>query len=121
MRALLLVLASCSFVTVRGPDPAPGPPGDCTTSAVAPGLDALGMIVGVLGTLAGGLFLYDANQCSATHPPGHDSETCGATAGFGIVIGVPSVIAAVAYGASAHYGNERIEACHRARRARAEP
>ncbi len=116
MRTCLLVLASCSFAAVRGPAPAPQPPGDCTTSSSAPAVDRVGEVAGLVGTALGIAFLVGASNCSASHPPGYNSDTCTAEGGFGVIIGLPSAVAAITYAISAHYGNERIDAC-RARRA----
>ncbi len=120
MRACLLVLASCSFVAVRGPAPAPQPPGDCTTSSAAPAVDRVGEVAGLAGTVLGLAFLIGASNCSASHPPGYNADSCTAEAGFGVLVGLPSAVAALTYAISAHYGNERIDAC-RARRSEPPP
>ena len=73
-----IVVASCSFATVRGPDPLPKPPGDCTQHSSAPTLDALGAGVGVVGMALGALAVADASRCNTLHPPGYNNESCGA-------------------------------------------
>jgi hypothetical protein len=116
VRSLIwLALASCSFATVNGPAPPPQAAGDCTTSHIAPGLDVAGTVVGALGTAVGVAFLASVKGCEASHPPGYNNESCGAAAGFGVIVGVPSLIAAVVYGASAVYGFRRVGACRQAR------
>ncbi len=118
--ALSLLLASCSWVAVRGPADPPQPPGDCTTTETAPRLDRAGMVAGIAGIVLGGVFVVAASNCSSSHPPGYNSDTCTAEGGFGVIVGLPSAVAAITYAISAHYGNERIDAC-RARRAEPPP
>lgn len=121
MRAVVLVmLASCSFMAVRGPEPPPQPPGDCTTSSAAPAVDRLGEVVGGVGTLLGVLLLIGASNCSSSHPPGYNADSCTAEGGFAVLVGLPSAVAAITYGISAHYGNDRVHAC-RARKAEPPP
>ncbi|MGE5185411.1 MAG: hypothetical protein ACM31C_25280 [Acidobacteriota bacterium] len=120
MRGCLLALASCSFAAVRGPAPPPQPPGDCTTSRAAPAVDRLGELAGSLGIVLGVAFLVGASACSSSHPPGYNADSCTAEGGFGVLVGLPSAVAAITYAISAHYGNSRIDAC-RARRAEPPP
>jgi hypothetical protein len=112
MRALAAVaLTSCSFASVRGPEPPPKPPGDCTTASSAPSLDMLGVGVGVLGMVIGGIAVSNAQSCSALHPPGMNSEQCLGEAGVGVITFVPSAVLAIVYGVSAVYGRNAISRC----------
>lgn len=113
---LALLLASCSLAAVRGPEPPPAPPGDCTTESAAPGADRAGEVIGILGVLLGGAFIVGASNCSSSHPPGYNSDSCTAEAGFGVLVGLPSAIAALAYGISAHHGYTAIDECRARRR-----
>jgi hypothetical protein len=109
MRAALLALSACSYAFVTPPADPPQPPGDCTTSFVAPGLDLLGAIAGGAATLLGGA-LYVAGSNG-------NKQDSGAVAGGGIVIGVPGLVAMIAYGFSTGYGHRAVDNCQKRRRA----
>src|SRR5215831_14496075 len=94
-----LLLASCSWLTVTPPAAAPQPPGDCTTSPLAPTLDLTITSIAVLGAVLGGVFVVDASRHTCRSGIDSNCETYGAEAGFGVLVGVPSVLTALTFGA----------------------
>jgi len=110
MRAALLALSACSWMTVTPPADPPQPAGDCTTSFVAPGLDLLGAIAGGAAALLGGaMYVSGSNRAG--------QQDAGAVAGAGVIIGVPGLVATIVYGLSTGYGHRAVDSCERRHKA----
>src|SRR5262249_21973621 len=90
--ALALILCSCSWIAVTPPAQAPKPPGDCTTSRLAPSVDLAVTAVAVAGVVFGGLLLVSAYGHKCQSGVDQNCETYGAEAGLGIVLAGPSAV-----------------------------
>jgi hypothetical protein len=98
---LLACCASCSFFLVNGPDPSAATKDvSCTDSDTIPAIDAIVGTIGIAGAIGGEI----ANQVSS-HPIHH----------YELFIGLPALVAGIAFLASTSNGTGKVEACKAAK------
>jgi hypothetical protein len=101
---VLVLLAGCSFIGVRGPRDPARPDPDCATSKAAPSVDA-GMAGVALATALGSLALALGTEDTGNF----HGQTFALT-----VITLPSLVVGGTYAASASFGFKRVRACREA-------
>lgn len=99
-----LLLAGCSFASVKGPRSTPGKYLECTTSKFAPIGDLVTGSVAVTGGLA--VAYYDRRI-----------EDDGATGAKTYAITIPAIALGVVFLVSSQYGASRVTRCRAARAA----
>ncbi len=106
MRALLVLLAGCSFIGVQGPGalPDPTPPPDqihCTTSDFLPSIDALGGAAAMVAA-AGGVII-------------ENTSASGEPRNFTKYYMTPLIVVGIVYFVAASRGTHAVEQCQAAK------
>ncbi|MBV8757891.1 MAG: hypothetical protein JO257_11460 [Deltaproteobacteria bacterium] len=106
MRALLVLLAGCSFIGVHGPGalPDPLPPAEqihCTTDDLLPSVDALGGAA-ALAAAVGGVII---EHTSASGEPRD----------FTKYYMTPLIVVGIVYFVAASHGTDKVETCQAAK------